>query len=138
VLSILLALLVGLQGMPLQSLVQSVQHGAVHHECSHPDGVCPMNPDGPCQCNHDTPSSPDEPTLQSCSNSGPIAVLSLALPKWVPTVGTPIPAPDSDDPLRTPHRLVLSSQRVGDDVFRPPPVQAAQRPARTLQASGSA
>lgn len=136
-LSVLLALLVGLQGGPLQSIVQSAQHGAAHHECSHPDGVCPMNPDGPCTCNHDAPSSPDEPALQSCSDSGPIAVRSLALPKWVPTVGTPIPAPGFDAPLRALHRLVLSSQRMGDDVFRPPPVQAAQRPAWTLQASGS-
>lgn len=62
----------GLQGMPLQSLIQSVQHGAAHHECSHPDGVCPMNPDGPCPCNHDSSSSSDTPTLKSCTDSSPV------------------------------------------------------------------
>lgn len=128
-LALLLVAVLGLQGVPLQSIVQSVQHGAAHQACSHPDGVCPMTPEGPCSCNHDAPSSPDEPTVRNCSNSGPAAILSLALPKRVPNAEAPIPAPRSDRHVRTPHRLVLSSQRVGDDIFHPPRRPAEHRPA---------
>lgn len=137
-LALLLLAALGLQAAPVQPLVQHLLHESPHQQCSHPQGVCPMNPDGPCQCNHDAPSSPDEPTLRSCGTSGPVAVLTVALPKWLPSTATPIPAPRSDRQARTPHRLVLVSQRRGDDVFHPPQSQADRRPARTRPARPSA
>ncbi|PSQ77993.1 MAG: hypothetical protein BRD35_02525 [Bacteroidetes bacterium QH_7_62_13] len=132
-LALLLLAALGLQAVPLQPVVQHLQHGATHQECTHPKGVCPMNPDGPCECDHDTPSPANEPTLESCTEDSPTALRHLALSEWVspPTVTVPAPRLVTHSP--SPDRLLLSSQRTGDDVFRPPRVEA-ERPARTLQA----
>lgn len=139
-LSLVLALAIGVQGVPLQALVQSVQSPSPHHECSHARDYCPMNPNGPCQCNH-TETGADgttEPTFQACTGGGSTIISTAVWGKWLLEVGTGTPVPQKRPFTRRSTVSTLSPQRVGDDVFRPPRTEAEPWPVKTLQASRSA
>jgi len=141
--ALLLVAAIGLQGVPLQSIIHNAQHAAshhmgAHHECTHPQGVCPMNPDGPCQCNHDNPTTTDGPVFEGCNSPASPAVQSTAQRLWVSDPGLQMPRRRSHLISLTPRRPSLSSQRTGDDVFHPPRHSADVRPAAPLQAPVSA
>ncbi|MFB6248559.1 MAG: hypothetical protein ABEL97_08325 [Salinibacter sp.] len=133
-LSLLLVLVVGLQALPLRSVVHHVQRAATHHEsahhgCAHPKGVCPMNPGGPCECDHDHDRTPpDEPTLRSCSGPSTSGLPPAVSGKWVPVPSSRIPSPSVIPTLpRAAPPDVLSPQRAGTDIFRPPRPQPPTR-----------
>ncbi len=133
-LSLLLILAVGVQGLPVHTFVQHIQSPHTHHECSHSKGYCPTNPDGPCQCDHNSIDPPGEPTFQPCSDHSSTTALIASSPKWRPLSTEQIPVPHAHplDYSSTP--VTRSSQRMGDDVFHPPRAQAHVRPGSTLQA----
>ena len=134
VLCLLLTLAVGLQGLPVHTLVQNLQGTDAHHACAHAEGYCPMNPDGPCRCEHNSTEVPDQPSFQSCGDTPATVVLAPLADKWrLPLTETlPVPQTHSRSYVSTP--VLLTSQRTGDDVFHPPRDQAATRPGSTLQA----
>ena len=134
VLSVLLALVVGLQGLPLQSALHLLHDAPAHEECTHPKGVCPMNPGGPCECDHDRPSPdvPDEPTLRPCDGGASDGVFSSTPAVWRPVSADRMPLPRASSIPRPVAPSSLSSQRAGDDVFHPPRPRAADRPGATL------
>lgn len=138
VFSLLLILAVGMQGLPVHTVVQHLQDTHTHHECSHAKGYCPMNPDGPCRCDHNPSEAPDKPTFRSCGNNTSSAVLRAASPKWRLPSSEKIPAPHAAPVVYLSSSATRSSQRTGDDVFHPPRTQAATRPGSTLQALHSA
>ncbi|MFP4228551.1 MAG: hypothetical protein ACLFTE_06965 [Salinivenus sp.] len=135
-LALLLVLSVGVQGVPLQAVVQSVQHATAHHQCDHPEGVCPMNPDGPCTCDHgDTTSdSTDEPVFTSCNSHDSSVALTTTRLTWVAEPAPQLPRRHATTAAPRPRHSILVSQRVGDDIFRPPRTPAERRPVPTLQA----
>jgi hypothetical protein len=137
-LALLLLAALGLQAAPVQPLVQHLRHGATHQHCSHPEGVCPMNPDGPCTCDHDAPPSTDGPVFEGCSSPHSSAIQLTTRLMLVFDHRLSLPAPRSQVIALVPRRPVLTSQRVGDDVFHPPRTQADERPVATQQASISA
>lgn len=106
--------------MPIESLVHTLQHGTAHHQCEHPEGVCPMSPDGTCECAQDEASAFNEPVLTSCDGdqSNPIGTTTLS--KWLPVVQIAVRPPQHRPPPQFPRHARLRSQRVGDTVFRPP------------------
>lgn len=136
-LALLLVAAVGLQGVPLQTLVQSAQHATAHHQCDHPEGICPMNPDGPCTCDHGDTSSDatDEPVFTSCNSHDSSVAPPPTRLMWVSDAGIQLPRPRPTSVDQRPRYSVLVSQRMGDDIFRPPRTAAERRPALTLQAA---
>jgi hypothetical protein len=143
-LALLLVAVIGLQGVPLQTLIHSVQHAASHHKtahhgCTHPQGVCPMNPDGPCQCNHDdTSPTTDGPVFEGCNIPTSAVLQTATRGLWIAVPGLQLPPRRSHLVPLIPRRSSLSSQRTGDDVFHPPRHSADVRPAAPLQAPVSA
>jgi len=108
---------------PIQGLVQAVQvTWGPQHQCAHTfHDVCPRNPDGPCTCAHPEPgqSESEGPVIRAC-NGGSDAVSPITLPQWQSTRADPVPSPRvSTGDLLGVH-LSLSSQRLVDEVFRPP------------------
>lgn len=107
----------------MQELVQRVHEawGTQHCAHAHQQDVCPRNPDGPCTCVHSSPAEPDTdgPVLRACNGESD-AVSTVSAPRWQSSDPPAVPAPPvSDDDLRS-VPLSLSSQRLGDEVFRPP------------------
>lgn len=136
---LLLVGLMGLQDLPLQSVVHTIRQATAHHECSHPKGVCPMNPDGPCRCNHDADAiSTDGPALSACDGQQSTTATVLAAPKILPDPVAPLPRPRVESVTRNRARMSLSPQRTGDEVFHPPRKLADVRPSLTLRAPISA
>lgn len=119
VLALALVVVVTGQGMPLQSIVHSLQHDAAHHQCDHSDGICPMNPNGPCTCDHSSDESTDGPALQSCSSSQASAV-AATLSRWIPWSRVQGPAPQMHVQSQAAVYTIRSSQRMGDEIFHPP------------------
>jgi hypothetical protein len=137
-LCLLLALAVGMQGLPVHTIVKSLQGTDEHHACAHAKGYCPMNPDGPCRCDRNSTETPDRPTFQSCGDTPATVVLAPLADKWRFPSAELLPVPQTRS---RPYSLMsarLTSQRTGDDVFHPPRVQAHDRPGSTLQALPSA
>jgi len=132
-LSILLALVVGLQGLSLQAVVHAFHVAPQQQECTHPKGFCPMNPGGPCECDHNDASSeaPNEPTLRPCDGGDSDGVFSPTPGVWLAASVDRIPLPRKSSVSRLVVPFSRSSQRMGDDVFRPPRFRAV-RPGSTL------
>lgn len=128
VLALAVAVVVGGQGVPIQSIVQSLQHGTAHHQCDHPEGVCPMNPEGPCTCDHSSETPTNEPTLRSCGTGQADALLST-LTRWLPLSRVQRPTPRLHVRSQAAVYTIRSSQRVGDEIFHPPRRWAARSPA---------
>lgn len=128
-LAIILAVGVGLQGTPMQSLVHHINGPDTHQECAHANGFCPMNPDGPCECNHTETKSnqADEPSLTTC-NSGDSPVATVTTPRmWIGELADGMPAPAVKALVYRPQAPLLFSQRTGDEIFHPPRVLALSR-----------
>jgi len=131
-----MALVIGMQGVPLQELADHV----LPTPCVCQErGFCPRNPDGSCECNHhnhDERAAGSEseleseevpaqgPILQSCETSSPDAVTSLSPAKWV-ILSHRAPDPSSSSLSSQVDVSALLSQRMGDDVFHPPRYQGA-------------
>ena len=147
---LVLALGVGLQGVPVESLLHAVDSSCVCAE----QNYCPRNPDGDCACPHhgheghgsathesaghasssqnpaDASSKTPVPdgdrlVLRSCDTTGPEARAGVAAAKWL------LPRVE-----RTLRRSVVetervatdgerASQRIGDDIFHPPWARSA-------------
>lgn len=125
-LAILLAVAVGLQGIPLTTLVHHWDGPETHQECSHERGYCPTNPDGPCECRHTekTPDPPGEHTLTTC-NGGDVNHWRLGAQRmWMGNFSEETPAPTVQTVTYTSNPPHLPSQRKGDEIFRPPRVSA--------------
>lgn len=122
----LVVLLVGallIQSGPVREIVQEAQVAwGSQHQCAHAShDVCPRNPDGACTCAHPEPveSESKGPIIRAC-NGGSDAVSPITVPQWQSTPTAPVPSPRvSADDLQGIH-LSLSSQRLVDEVFRPP------------------
>jgi len=129
------ALVVGLQGAPVQKLAEYMSpEPCVCEE----QGFCPRNPDGACACDHHghddrAPSSRTEaesgnafdgPVLQSCETTSADVVTFLSPIKWV-VESSRVALPPSSSAPATPALRTVSSQRVGADIFRPPRYRAA-------------
>ena len=140
-LALVLALGMGLQGVPVESLLHAVDSSCVCAE----QNYCPRNPDGDCACPHhghehgqeesttaaesatpsNTPADGDRVVLRSCDTTGPEARAGVAAVKWL------LPRVE-----RTLRRSVVetervatdgerASQRIGDDIFHPPWARSA-------------
>jgi hypothetical protein len=147
---LVLALGVGVQGVPVESLLHAVDSSCVCAE----QNYCPRNPDGDCACPHHgheghgsaiqesaghvpSPSDPadassktpapdgDRLVLRSCDMTGPEARAGVAAAKWL--------LPRVERMLRQPvvetERVATdgerASQRIGDDIFHPPWARSA-------------
>jgi len=134
---LVLVAVVGLQGMPLQALVDAPTSCICEER-----GFCPRDAEGDCGCehhNHGTPnpgdsktheasppaqSLPDGPVLQSCNTDAPDAVGPLSPIKWLVSEARPGRVrPSSFLSFGTPSDL--ASQRMVDDIFHPPWSQTA-------------
>lgn len=122
----LVVLLIGallIQSGPIRGLVQAVPATwGPQHQCAHAaHDVCPRNPGGPCTCAHsDPPASESKGLVLRACNGGSDALGPISVPRWQSSQATSVPAPRvSTDPLGEVH-LPLSSQRFGNEVFRPP------------------
>lgn len=130
----LVALLLGgvllFQAAPVQPVLQLVQH--VECPCDH-EGICPRNPNGPCTCDHSSSSSDagmavaDGPVFQDCDGASQNAVNTVSTIKALfgPTPEAPDPSLRFNEPSFSSD--ALSPQRMGDDIFRPPRVDALPR-----------
>ena len=146
VLVLVLALGVGLQGVPIQSLVQAVAPSTC--VCAE-QGYCPRNPDGDCACSQhghghhgseshasaghgssshsstnalSKSSAPDgsQLVLRSCDTAGPDARAGLAATKWfVPRTERAL-RPPVVERERSATAEAWAPQRVGVDIFHPP------------------
>jgi len=135
-LSLVLVCAIGLQGVPIQSVLQHVHTSAAHHQCNHPAGYCPMNPDGPCTCDHTSPDRPEEPTLRSCSGVPTDGLTATTVSKWIVDRVAHTIHPRERTTRRTPVVSLLSSQRCGDRIFHPPRLPAEDRSGRPLPVPG--
>ncbi len=140
VLVLVLALGVGLQGLPVESLLHAVGSSCVCAE----QGYCPRNPDGDCACSHhghdgQDPAGPasspsgetegneqtaagdsDRLVLRSCDTTGPDARAGLAATKWfVPRTERAL-RPPVVERERSATAEAWAPQRMGDDIFHPP------------------
>ena len=110
-----------LQAAPVQSILSVVRH-AQEHQCAH-RGVCPRNPDGPCPCDHsgsaDTESR-DGPRLKACEGGHGGVLAPVTAPKWQSPETAGGPAPRVSGTEYSHLYQLLSSQRLGDEIFRPP------------------
>lgn len=137
-LSLCLVLVVGLQGLPLQSLVHGLQQTPTHEECTHPHDFCPMTASGECTCAHADAKAPDEPTFRPCDGTETNAVSPVATGKWLFVTVSVLPSPRLQTHTRPPKVAFLTSQRTGTDVFRPPRRPTHLRSGSTLPTALSA
>ena len=134
---LVLALGMGLQGVPVESLLHAADSSCVCAE----QNYCPRNPDGDCACPHhghdrghggsasesentttsaSTPVDSDRLVLRSCDTTGPDARAGVAAAKWlVPRVERPL-SPPVVETERVAADGERTSQRIGDDIFHPP------------------
>jgi len=124
---LVLVAVVGLQGMPIEALVDAPT------PCIYTErGFCPLEAEGSCGCDHHnhgehdtrTASDPvvpafDGPVLKSCNTDVPDGVGPLSPVKWLAST---VPSRDLFASLFDPVALppILISQRVVDDIFHPP------------------
>ncbi|MFO8099150.1 MAG: hypothetical protein R6T83_05935 [Salinibacter sp.] len=148
---LVLALGVGLQGVPVQSLVQAVAPSTC--VCAE-KGYCPRNPDGDCACSQhghghhgseshasaghassshvstdasSKSSAPDgsQLVLRSCDTTGPDARAGLTATKWLLPRVEHVLTPPVVETERVATDGVRASQREGHDIFRPPGTRSA-------------
>jgi hypothetical protein len=130
---LVLALGVGLQGVPVESLLHAVDSSCVCAE----QNYCPRNPDGDCACPHHShehghdedaassestaaPTEGDRLVLRSCDTAGPDARVGVATAKWlVPRVERAL-SPPVVERTRAAAEEAWAPQRIGDDIFHPP------------------
>jgi hypothetical protein len=94
-----------------------------------------MSPSGPCTCDHDAPPSTDGPVFEGCNSPHSSAVQLTTRLMLVFNHRPHLPRRRSQRLTLVPRRPVLSSQRVGDDVFHPPRVETGLQPVPTRQVS---
>jgi hypothetical protein len=111
-----------LQSGPVRLLVQQIRPAHVHHACPRcADGVCPRTPESDCACTHSDSDESDTEgvVLKTCDGEGAEA-LAPVVPKWQSSTTTSAPSPRVLDTERSHLDPSLSSQRLGDEIFRPP------------------
>ena len=111
-----------LQSGPARLLVQQVRPGHAEHVCQRcENGVCPRDPEAPCTCAHSDSEASDMEgvVLKTCDRDAAEA-LAPVVPKWQSPEAPDAPSPRVTRTERSPLYSSLSSQRLGDEVFRPP------------------